>query len=89
MGPVDLFFHLAGFVSPALALGLLMVFAGRLVPAVGRPAYTFWVHWGLLALVGTLALLIGLWWFGRDGKMASYALLLLAVATAQWTITRR
>ena len=89
MGLVDLFLHLAGFVAPALALGLLLAFSGRWLAVVGRPGYTFWVHWGLLALVGTLALLLGLWWFGRDGKMASYALLLVAVATAQWTITRR
>jgi hypothetical protein len=26
----------------------------------------------------------GLWWFGRDGKMATYTALVIAVATCQW-----
>ena len=39
---------------------------------------------GILVLVGVVALGAGLWGFGRDGKMASYGLLLVAVATVQW-----
>jgi hypothetical protein len=27
---------------------------------------------------------VGLWFFGRDGKMASYAALLVVAATSQW-----
>jgi hypothetical protein len=30
----------------------------------------------------------GLWYFGRDGKVATYAAVVLAVATAQWLAAR-
>ena len=45
---------------------------------------------GLLAqaaincVAGVLALGLGLWFFGNDGKMASYAAMVVAVATCQW-----
>jgi hypothetical protein len=35
-------------------------------------------------VAGSLALGLGLWFFGRDGKMASYAALLVVAATSQW-----
>ena len=33
-------------------------------------------------------LLLGLVFFGRDGKMATYALLVLGAATTQWMLVR-
>jgi hypothetical protein len=34
--------------------------------------------------VGVAVLAAGLWFFGRDGKMATYAALVVAVATCEW-----
>lgn len=84
MGPLDLLLHLGGFVAPALALGLLMALAGPRLMGVSAHKYSFWWRAGLLGLAGVAALLVGLWVFGRDGKMASYGLLVLTVASAQW-----
>jgi hypothetical protein len=46
------------------------------------------MRWSLtLALnfgAGLVALAAGLWFFGRDGKMATYAAMVLVVATSQW-----
>ena len=42
----------------------------------------------LTIAAGLVALGAGLWWFGRDGKMATYAVLVVAVATAQWVVGR-
>jgi hypothetical protein len=33
-------------------------------------------------------LLVGLWWWGVDGKMATYAALVGVVASCQWLFSR-
>jgi len=41
----------------------------------------------ILAPIGfkkTLALACGLWFFGNDGKMATYAAMVMLVASCQW-----
>ncbi len=88
MGPIDLFLHLAGFLAPALGLGLLMPLAGRILLRQHRPPYSFWVQFGLQAAAGAAALSAGLWWFGRDGKMATYGLLVVAATSVQWAMAR-
>lgn len=87
MAPFDLFFHLIGFAAPALAVGVLVALGARLVipgPAV-RP---WWAQAGINAVAGLLVLAGGLWYWGVDGKMATYAALVLAVAAAQWVGSR-
>ena len=88
MGPLDLTRHLLSFAAPALVVALLVALAARLVlPASVRPA-----SWRLAVLFNTLAGLAvltgGLWYFGRDGKMVTYAALVLVVATVQWACGR-
>jgi hypothetical protein len=39
-------------------------------------------------VVGALVLLAGLWWFGRDAKMATYTALVLVMALCQWVLSR-
>jgi len=46
------------------------------------------VQWGVQAAVGAAVLLAGLWVFGRDGKMLTYAALVLAGASCQWLLQR-
>ncbi len=88
MGLIDLFLHLAGFVAPALGLALLVPLAGRTLLRHHRPSYSFWVQFALQAVAGTLVISGGLWWFGRDGKMATYGLLVAVVAGLQWWMAR-
>ena len=61
-----------------------MALVGPYLPGGAGLKYSFWVRSGVLVVAGVFALGAGLWGFGRDGKMASYGLLLVAVATAQW-----
>lgn len=86
MPPLDLLIHLMGFLAPALFVSLAVVFGARLVG--GPPSRLPW--WGQFAInftVGGAVLAAGLWHFGVDGKMATYAALVVAIACAQWLAT--
>jgi hypothetical protein len=77
-------FHLMGFLAPALGVAVLLWLGllwrrGRR-KSVGKPGRQL----GWLVLVGMVVLLAGLVYFGRDGKMATYAVLVLAQGTLAW-----
>ncbi|MCJ0765073.1 hypothetical protein [Variovorax terrae] len=88
MGPLDLFFHLSNFVAPALGVAALSVLAARFFG--GKQAYVraWWSQLAIVFVVNAAVLLAGLWFFGRDGKMATYAALVLACGTSQWLLLR-
>lgn len=88
MSSVDFALHLLGFSAPALVVAVLVAGAGRLVlPAAARGPG--WLASVLLNFAAGFAVLAaGLWWFGRDGKMATYAALVLVVASTQWLAGR-
>ena len=86
MPPINSLWHLLNFCAPAAALALLLVLS-RWVFARKAPALLPW--YGQLALhflVGCVALFVALVWQGRDGSLAGYALLVLALATSQWLV---
>ena len=84
MGPLDAFWHVLNLFMPAVGVGGLGAAAVKLLWRRELAG----VSWRRLALWGTgagaLALLAGLLLFGRDGRMATYGLLVLAVALAFW-----
>ena len=88
----DVVNHLLNFFFPALGVALLMAALLRL-PYVRRLNVRQVRPWHrpikINFLVGCAALLLGLVFFGRDGKMATYALLVLAMASSQWWQTGR
>ena len=88
MGLLDLFFHLLGFVLPALAVGLLLAVFARLFMKKQPVSPVWWAQAAINSGVGVLVLLGGLLFFGRDGKMATYAALVLACASSQWLLLR-
>lgn len=84
MGPIDALLHLLGFAAPAFALAALLVLAGPFLLRRPRRPLAWWVQLALNAAVGVAVLALGLWYFGVDGKMATYAALVCAVAATQW-----
>lgn len=84
MSPIDALWHLLGLFLPALATGALAAAAAK---ALWRSELKA-CRWSRLALwaagAGSLALLAGLVGFGRDGRMLSYAAMVLAAALALW-----
>lgn len=84
MGLWDLLLHGLNFVAPAL-------FVGAGLAIVAQYAMKKTAHGpGLIAqaainfIVGVVLLLAGLWFFGRDGKMVTYAVLFVGLSVCQW-----
>lgn len=84
MGPLDALWHLLNLLLPAAGLGAI---AAGLSKLLWRTALRG-VAWKRLALWASggagLALLGGLVITGRDGRMATYAAMVLASAGALW-----
>ncbi len=85
---LSLLVHLAGFVAPAFGVGLLL-WAGLRIRRKGRPGFGGAMQLSLLWVVGVGVLLAGLVFFGRDGKIATYAALVLAQGTLAWWLRGR
>ena len=86
---VDFFWHLAGFLLPAAALAAGMVLLLR-VRGRGSPGELGWpaqlaFHFG----VGVAVLVAGLVLSGRDGRLLTYAALVLVSAATQTLLARR
>ena len=88
MGPLDLLLHLFGFVLPALVVGVLLAVFARIFMQNKPLAPVWWAQAAINSGVGVLVLLAGLVVFGRDGKMATYAALVVAMASSQWLLLR-
>lgn len=88
MNLTTLITHLANFVAPAMALALGLAVAGRFLALNRRKSLVWWAQAAINFVVCLAVLLLGLWFFGRDGKMATYAAMVLAGATAQWAMGR-
>ncbi|MFT3664363.1 hypothetical protein [Piscinibacter sp.] len=84
MGPLDALWHLLNFFAPALGVGLVTAALARLLwrrelRAVRLHRLAAWACGG--CAVGLVAALVV---FGRDGKMAGYALMLAGNTLALW-----
>lgn len=88
MGPLDSLNHLLNFASPALAMAIVMVVCGHLFFRKMALARGWLVPIAIHFVVGCAVLVAGLVVFGRDGKMATYAGLVLASAASQWVLLR-
>jgi hypothetical protein len=84
MGPTDIFLHLLSFAAPALALSFFMVLATRVLLPQRIVLLAWWAQVALNAVLGIAVLALGLWHFGVDGKMATYAALVVVTAASQW-----
>jgi hypothetical protein len=76
--------HLLNFIAPALVVGLLVAAAAPMLMQKARPNHSWLTQSAINSGANVLVLLIGLVIFGRDGKMATYAAMVLACASSQW-----
>ena len=80
--------HLLNFVAPAALMALLLVIFSRLFAGFFGSKQPFpqvwWVNLAINFIVGVVVLATGLVLLGRDGKLATYLALVLAMAVSQW-----
>jgi hypothetical protein len=81
--PSDAFWHLTNFFAPAVVLG---AFAALLARLIWRREVTAGVLrlWAWASSAAALASIGGLLWFERDGRIATYAAMVVACAAALW-----
>lgn len=88
MGPLDIVNHLLNFVAPAFALALLLGLLARFFVGKPVPSLAWWAQIAIVFVVGVATLVAGLVWGGRDGRMLTYAALVVACASCQWVLVR-
>ena len=88
MGAFALFLHLLGFLAPAVFVGTAVALGARLLIGRAPQGGTWWAHSAINSVAGAVALAAGLRAFGVDGKMATYAACVAAIATSQWILSR-
>jgi hypothetical protein len=80
--------HLLNFVAPAALIALLLVLFSRLFSGFFRSKQSFtqvlWAQTAINFVVGVGVLSASLVLQGRDGKMLTYVVLVLAIACSQW-----
>lgn len=79
--------HLLNFMAPALfvALGLVMLarLMGRFFRSKKPLRQSLWAQVAIIFIANMLVLTVGLVFFGNDGKMLTYAALVLCAAVCQ------
>jgi len=88
MGFIDFLNHVLNFLAPAAWLAIVMTLAPRIfkVNRVVKPSIPAMA--AINFIVSLAAFLLGLVFFGRDGKMATYSGMVLMCATSQWLMLR-
>jgi polyferredoxin len=80
--------HLANFIAPALGVAALLALWSWWLRPGQRLSDQAWRRarglFGWVLGAGVLTLLAGLVVFGRDGKMATYAALVMATGSVAW-----
>ena len=84
MGPLDVLFHLLNFIAPALFTGVMLALVARYVLRNKAAKLSLPTQAAINSVAGMAVLVVGLWYFGRDGKMATYAALVVVCAASQW-----
>ena len=86
---VDLVWHLAGFLAPAVSMAVGMVLLSRILWRNVAPAQSLLAQLAIQLIAGLVVLLAGLVATGHDGRMWTYAALALVAGSVQWALLRR
>lgn len=84
MSPLAIVNHLLNFAAPALALAVLLVLCGHAFLRNLAKPHGWIAPIAINFVVACTVLGLGLVLLGRDGRMLTYAALVLACASSQW-----
>ncbi len=88
MGAIETLNQFLNFGGPALAVAAMVPLLARVILPSKTMAPAFAVQFAVNFAACMVVLLLGLWYWGRDGKMLTYLAMLLACATTQWLTGR-
>jgi len=88
MGALAMLNHALNFLAPALWLASGLTLMSRIFMKKRAPAHTPLAQVAILSAAGSGVLLLGLVLLGRDGKMSTYAALVLVCASVQVWLQR-
>ncbi len=88
MSALDLLIHLLNFAAPAFFVALLLALLFRAFMRKRSAAVSLWAQLGVNFAAGLAVLVAGLFFFGRDGMMATYAALVAVCGSVQWWLLR-
>jgi len=86
---LGLFWHLANFIAPALGVGMLSALLCKLFWRRGLARVTWFTLAWQASLAGLVVLVAGLVATGHDGKLVTYAALVIVSAMVPWWKTNR
>ena len=89
MSAIDVLWHLLNLFAPALGLGMLSATGAKCVWRAELRAVS-WRRLATWAIAAPAAVtLAGLWVTGQDGRMSTYAAMVLGCAAALWGVGLR
>jgi hypothetical protein len=83
---LDGLWHLLNFFAPALGIGLFASLAAKMLWRRDIKGTAWWRLWLWSSLWAAVVSVGGLVWLGRDGKMATYAAMVLVCALSLWWV---
>jgi hypothetical protein len=84
MGPLDALWHLLNFFAPAVGVAAIAAALTKLLWWRELKGASWWRLWVWAAGCGAVVSIAGLVFFGRDGKMATYAVMVVSCALGLW-----
>ena len=88
MGFFDLTVHLLNFCAPAVALAVLLPIFPQFSKRKVAKMPVYYAQAAIIFIATLPVSLVGLWYFGNDGKMATYAAMVVVAATTQFVLRK-
>lgn len=88
MTTLQLSIHLLNFIAPSVFLALLLPLFSKFISSKKPLALGYYGKFAIIFVVCLLLQLAGLWLFGRDGKLVTYGLMVLAAGACLWSFGR-
>ena len=88
MSAFQLLNHLFNFVLPALAVAVMLALGARVLMKKGAGSPGLWAQVAINLVAGVVVLMAGLVVTGRDGRIGTYAVMLVVCGTVQWGVMR-